>query len=266
MEEVKHERCKSCKCWRLPTEFLNAKGRKLKTCEKCREDAKKRRQCKHGKRKEYCRECDGSAFCKHNKQKNFCRECGGSAFCKHNKHKNYCRECDGSAFCKHNKQKNRCRDCKGSSICKHNKQKNRCRDCKGSSICKHNKLKYYCRECKGSSICKHNKQKRQCRECDPIGHLSSIVRTRIYKALKHDKELSSSEYIGCTIDEFKKHIESTFKEGMSWENYGTWHVDHIEPIKYNSPTIEEVVKRLHWKNTQALWAVDNIAKGNRYIG
>ena len=32
------------------------------------------------------------------------------------------------------------------------------------------------------------------------------------------------------------------------------------------PTLEEVAERLHWKNTQALWAEDNIAKGNRYIG
>jgi hypothetical protein len=36
-EEVKHERCNRCKCWRLPSLFLNTKGRKLKTCQKCRD-------------------------------------------------------------------------------------------------------------------------------------------------------------------------------------------------------------------------------------
>ena len=43
-KEVRHEKCKRCKCWRLPTDFLNAKGRKLKTCKKCRDVAKKHRE------------------------------------------------------------------------------------------------------------------------------------------------------------------------------------------------------------------------------
>lgn len=35
--EVKHDKCNRCKCWRFPSQFLNDKGRKLKTCDKCRE-------------------------------------------------------------------------------------------------------------------------------------------------------------------------------------------------------------------------------------
>ena len=55
-------------------------------------------------------------------------------------------------------------------------------------------------------------------------------------------------------------------DGMSWENYGAvWDIDHIVPIKYQNPTIEEVIERLHYKNTQPLWKKDNIVKGNRYI-
>lgn len=62
---------------------------------------------------------------------------------------------------------------------------------------------------------------------------------------------------------------------MSWVNHGmglgTWQIDHIIPIMYpgadgGNPTIEEVAKRLYWTNTQPLWTVDNIAKGNRFIG
>jgi len=39
------------------------------------------------------------------------------------------------------------------------------------------------------------------------------------------------ELIGCNIDHVKKHLESLFKEGMTWENYGIngWHIDHIMP-------------------------------------
>ena len=62
---------------------------------------------------------------------------------------------------------------------------------------------------------------------------------------------------------------------MTWENHGkgpdTWQIDHIVPIKYHgkdggTPTLEEVAERLHWTNCQPMWTVDNIAKGNRFIG
>ncbi len=84
--------------------------------------------------------------------------------------------------------------------------------------------------------------------------------------MKDNKEKKSIEYLGCTIEEFKQHIEEQFKEGMSWDNHGEWHIDHITPLKYGNPTLEEVVERLHYTNTQPLWAAENIAKGNKYVG
>jgi hypothetical protein len=96
--------------------------------------------------------------------------------------------------------------------------------------------------------------------------LSSIVAVSVRRALKSDKSKHSIEYLGCNIEEFKEHIENQFIEGMTWENHGEWHIDHIIPIKYENPSLEEVIERLHWKNTQPLWASDNIAKGNRFIG
>ena len=70
----------------------------------------------------------------------------------------------------------------------------------------------------------------------------------------------SIKYLGCTISDFKKHIEAKFKEGMTWKNHGKWHIDHIIPIRYKNPSLEEVAKRLHYTNTQPLWASENIAK------
>ena len=49
---------------------------------------------------------------------------------------------------------------------------------------------------------------------------------------------------------------------MTWDNYGEWHIDHITPLKYNNPSLEEVIERLHYTNTQPLWAEDNLSKGN----
>ena len=84
--------------------------------------------------------------------------------------------------------------------------------------------------------------------------------------MKNDKELASSEYLGCDIGTFKKHIEGQFTKGMSWDNHGEWHIDHIVPLKYDNPTLEETCERLHYTNTQPLWATENMAKGNRFIG
>ena len=77
----------------------------------------------------------------------------------------------------------------------------------------------------------------------------------------------SLHYLKCTKEEFKTHIENQFKKGMSWANYGThWHIDHIIPIKYNKPSIDEIIARLHYKNTQPMLAKENLRKSNRYIG
>ena len=83
----------------------------------------------------------------------------------------------------------------------------------------------------GGGICEHIKIKSQCKDCDPPRHLAGVVRHRIYDALKNDKEMSSTEYLGCNIETFKQHIEQELTEGMSWENYGECHIDHKIPLK-----------------------------------
>ena len=154
--------------------------------------------------------------------------------------------------------------------CNHNIERSKCRICGGGHICVHNTRRSTCRICCGGSICEHNIERRKCRVCDPIGHLAKVVQSRVYKALKEHKEYKTMEYVDCSVEELKVHIENQFKEGMSWENYGEWHIDHIVPIKYQAdgkaPTLEEVIQRLHYTNLQPLWASDNISKGNRYVG
>ena len=180
-----------------------------------------------------------------------------------------CISCLEKKKCIHGKQRPRCKICGGSQICEHDKRKSLCKICKGSQICEHLREKSRCKICGGSSICKHDRRKSACKECDPQGHLASVVRSQVKKALKHDKEMTSTEYLGCDIKTFKAHIEAQFKEGMTWENHGEWHIDHKIPLKYKhngeTPSLEEVAKRLHYTNTQPMWASENIAKGNRYV-
>ena len=173
--------------------------------------------------------------------------------------------------CEHGKQKNICKECGGVGICKHGKKRTLCKECNGGSICKHNRERRYCKDCNGVGVCIHRRVRRRCKDCDPNGHLTSVVRRSVNYNLKSNKSKHTVEYLGCDIETFKKHIEKSFKQGMTWENIGEWEIDHITPMKYREYpeeviTLEMTIERLHYTNTQALWRVENASKGNRYCG
>jgi hypothetical protein len=70
----------------------------------------------------------------------------------------------------------------------------------------------------------------------------------------------TAEKLGYKLSDFKKHIESLFQEGMSWDNHGEWHIDHIIPVsKYPK---EFIIKVNDLANLQPLWAFDNLSKGS----
>ena len=243
-------KCTGCKMmWRLDGFDIDRLGRRRKTCLRCKE----RRDANREKVK-----------CEHNRQRYQCLDCGGSSICEHNRQRSHCKECGGSSICEHSRQRNRCRDCGGISICEHDRQRNQCKECDGASICVHNRERNRCRDCGGTSFCEHDRRRNHCKECDPGGHLARVVASRVYAAIKSDSQSTKTlEHLGCDIGAFKRHIELQFEEGMNWDNYGKWHIDHVVAIKYGDPTLEDVIERLHWTNTQPLWAADNIAKGNR---
>ena len=119
--------------------------------------------------------------------------------------------------CLHGKHKSICKICEGSAICEHQRIRSSCKECGGGGRCEHNRVRSSCKECEGGQICQHQKRRSICKICDPTGHLANVVRSRISIALKHNKEMHSIEYIGCTIEELRQHIELQFKDGMSWK-------------------------------------------------
>jgi len=214
-----------------------------------------------------CKNCIKKIHCEHGRIRSQCKDCGGGSICEHGRRRSHCKECKGGSICKHGRLRSHCKECGGSQICEHGRIKSQCKDCGGASICEHGKVRTMCKDCEGEGICEHNRIKYTCGICNPRGHLANNVRSRIYQALKAKKTKSSIEYLGCSIKELKDHLESQFQPGMSWENYGPeWHIDHIIPLQYENPTLEEVIERLYWTNTQPMWGPENIAKGNRWIG
>ena len=66
------------------------------------------------------------------------------------------------------------------------------------------------------------------------------------------------------------HIESQFKDGMTWDNYGKngWHIDHIIPkslFQFKSSEDDEFKQCWALCNLQPMWAFDNLSKGNKYV-
>lgn len=170
--------------------------------------------------------------------------------CPHGRNERVCVDCGGGGICIHKRRSNRCKECKGKSICPHNKVKYRCKLCKGKGICVHGRDKYICTQCDNATgVCEHKREKTKCKICDPAGHLVHRVRYHTWRALKENKILKSAQYLNCDIEDFRLHIESQFKPKMTWDNYGTeWHIDHIVPLQYNNPTMEELIERLDFTN------------------
>ena len=100
---------------------------------------------------------------------------------------------------------------------------------------------------------------------DSLYKLNCLIRsncTRLSSLVKQQKELRSLEYLGCTIEEFKTHIESLWLDGMTWENHGDWHIDHKIPLDYFVKNEDDPWKANHYSNLQPLWAEENLRKGN----
>jgi len=101
---------------------------------------------------------------------------------------------------------------------------------------------------------------------DPMYRLSQSVSSGVYRSLKDNKAGRHwEELVGFTITELKARLESLFTEGMAWDNYGEWHVDHKIPISahnYERPEDYDFNRCWALKNLQPMWGKDNIKKSN----
>jgi len=103
---------------------------------------------------------------------------------------------------------------------------------------------------------------------DPTFKLVKTLRSRLASALNRrniEKGFSTMELTGCELPFLKGYLEAKFTEGMTWENHGEWHLDHIKPCcSFDLKNEEEQKKCFHYTNLQPLWAVDNLSKGGKY--
>ncbi len=105
--------------------------------------------------------------------------------------------------------------------------------------------------------------------------LRCCISSLIYQKLKQrtaSKTTSTGSILsllGYSIEHLQCHLESQFQQGMAWENYGEWHIDHIVPdswFEYKTINDEGFKKSWSLVNLQPKWAKDNLKKGNRFEG
>ena len=132
-----------------------------------------------------------------------------------------------------------------------------------------NERKLYCREWRNnnkSKLADYNKNKYN---TDINFRLSSLLRSRLYSALKLNvKTKSALKLIGCSIEEFKQYIESKFKPEMNWSNHGdVWEIDHIVPCSsFDLTNIEQQKQCFHYANMQPLFKTTEISESLGYNG
>lgn len=91
------------------------------------------------------------------------------------------------------------------------------------------------------------------------------IRTLLYNTIKRiggKKENKTVDVLGYSAEELKIHIELLFTDGMSWDNYGEWHIDHKVPVcSFEKEVNINIINAL--SNLQPLWKFDNLSKGKK---
>ena len=74
--------------------------------------------------------------------------------------------------------------------------------------------------------------------------------------------------VGYTLSDLMQHLERQFTAGMTWENRGEWHVDHIRPLcsfEFQTPDCPQFREAWALTNLRPLWAKDNLTKSGRQV-
>lgn len=184
-----------------------------------------------------------------------------------------CREIkDSTEFYKNKKQKdghdNYCKICskdyKSKSLKSANYHKNYRDNNKQKNI---EYARNYYKENKQMIITKNCEYYKNKRSNDMNFKILTNLRRRLSSAIKgNNKSCRTIELIGCEIPVLIEYLESQFKDGMNWDNYGKWHIDHIRPCaSFDLTDIEQQKICFNYKNLQPLWAEDNFKKSDKWI-
>ena len=141
------------------------------------------------------------------------------------------------------------------------------RQSKLAEIGENNKKCSCCNAIKSKEYFRHNRLK--CKDCErdePLDKFKRNVRSRIYIALRQNKEMHTIKYLGSTSIEYLQWI-TKYDDKYNLENHGKeWHIDHVIPIsRFNLEDKAEQLIAFNWRNTMPLSVKENLSKNKRII-
>jgi hypothetical protein len=97
--------------------------------------------------------------------------------------------------------------------------------------------------------------------------LAKAARCRVWNLIKRTgkaKTKRTFDLIGCSHQFLMSWLQSKFTDGMTWDNYGEWEVDHIVPCASFDLSREDHQRAcFHYTNMQPLWKRENRIKHDR---
>jgi hypothetical protein len=110
-----------------------------------------------------------------------------------------------------------------------------------------------------------HKQKREADIAKRLAHRFGVL-IRYSLAVGRKSRCSWQKIVGYTVQDLMRHLERQFLKGMSWDNYGDWHIDHILPVtSFSFTSLDDAEFRACWAlpNLRPLWAPENLSKNNK---
>lgn len=137
-----------------------------------------------------------------------------------------------------------------------------CQNCEAAYILTVGPSKF----CEPCTLDRYNRWQREKRLKDPKAHLSQRMSRAVNLSLKVGKEGRSwRDLVPYSLDDLMRHIERQFLRGMSWDNRGEWHIDHIVPVAsftFSSPDDAEFKAAWALTNLRPMWARENQRKSD----
>lgn len=116
---------------------------------------------------------------------------------------------------------------------------------------------------------KNTREKREYYQNDIQARIAKNLRTRLYLAVREHggkKCVTTMELVGTNWPTLSTWIQSKFQRGMTWKNYGLWHLDHEIPCaSFDLTKPAQQITCFHYTNLQPLWRPENIKKGAKII-
>lgn len=107
---------------------------------------------------------------------------------------------------------------------------------------------------------KRTEYMREKRASDEQFRIANNMRAILSRVVSGKAKKTSKDF-GATLEQIRCHIEGLFKDGMSWENYGEWEIDHIKPVSsFDQTDLSQLNGCWHYLNIQPLWKQENRRK------